>query len=57
MANALNAREKGVLPSQTEVNPKIQKQIRILPMAITLRNGREVESTPEKNIPEDSENS
>ncbi|KAI5339529.1 hypothetical protein L3X38_018801 [Prunus dulcis] len=53
MANALNAREKGVIPSQTKVNPKNQEQIKV----ITLSNGREVESAPKKNIPENAENS
>ncbi|XP_019224864.1 PREDICTED: uncharacterized protein LOC109206498 [Nicotiana attenuata] len=42
MANNLNTRPAGVLPSDTEPNPKAQVN------AVTLRNGRELEEVPEK---------
>ncbi|CAL8992696.1 unnamed protein product [Prunus brigantina] len=41
LANVLTGREKGSLPSQTEVNPKNQEHV----MAITLRNGRPIKTT------------
>ena len=46
MANLLTTRPQGALPSTTEVNPKEQCQ------AITLRSGREIEKSVEKEEPQ-----
>ncbi|CAL8136907.1 unnamed protein product [Prunus armeniaca] len=40
LANALSGRNHGVLPSQPEVNPKIQEHVK----AITLQNGRPIKT-------------
>ncbi|KAI5317534.1 hypothetical protein L3X38_037241 [Prunus dulcis] len=41
LAKALTIQERGVLPSQSEVNLKIQEHVK----AITLRNGRPIKTT------------
>lgn len=51
--SALTVREKGALPTQTEVNPRNQEQVK----AITLKNGREMESAPKSKIPKIAQNS
>ena len=48
IANVLNEREKGSLPSQIEVNPKKQEQLQ----AITLRSGKEVNNSSKVDISE-----
>ena len=40
----INAQQRGTFPSNTEVNPKEQCK------AITLRSGREIKSSPSKEI-------
>ena len=51
IARVLTKREKGVLPSQTKVNPKNQEQVK----AITHRRRKEVETKPKSSATKDVE--